>query len=72
MCIGGFFLAVSGYNLLAWSAIINDVQIEPCAGCEPLDKAAMDSAIGSGIFGTILTSVGLFFFMYGLRQQKTP
>jgi hypothetical protein len=26
---GGFFLAVSGYNLIAWSWITNDIQIEP-------------------------------------------
>lgn len=47
-CVGGLFLGISAYDLVEWSAITNDIGVEPCQGCEPLDKVAMDSAIRSG------------------------
>jgi hypothetical protein len=67
--VGLFFLAVSGANYVSYLGMKNDIQVEPCEGCEPFDKSMLDAVIGSGIFGAVLTSVGLFFFFYGMKQQ---
>jgi hypothetical protein len=73
-CIGGIFLAISADNLVAAGSYANDIEQEFCDynGCRPLEQIAMDAAIGSGIFGTALTSAGLFFFIYGMKRQQTP
>lgn len=69
--VGLFFLAVSGANYLSYLGMQHDIQVEPCDGCEPFDKAVLDAAIGSAIFGGILTAVGLVFFFFGLKQKLT-
>jgi hypothetical protein len=69
--VGIFFLAVGGANYLSYLGMKSDIQVEPCEGCEPFDKGVLDAAIGSGILGGLLTSVGLVFFFYGLRQSQT-
>ena len=47
--IGLFFLAVSGANYLSYLGMQLDIQVEPCEGCEPFDKAVLDAAIGSAV-----------------------
>jgi drug/metabolite transporter (DMT)-like permease len=68
--LGIFFLAISGANYLWYLGMKNDIQVEPCEGCEPFDKPILDAAIGSGILGGLMTAVGLVFFFYGLRQSQ--
>jgi hypothetical protein len=71
VCVGGIFLAICGSNLVASSAFANDIPQELCDfnGCRPMEDIAMEAAIGSGIFGGIITAAGLFFFVYGMKQR---
>ena len=39
-------------------------------GCEPFDRAVLDAALGDGMFGGILASIGLAFFIYGLGKPN--
>ncbi len=68
--IGGFFLSASFGNYMVFLGSANDIQVEPCDGCEPFYKAIADAAIGSGVLGAILASIGLVFFVYGLKQKE--
>jgi hypothetical protein len=63
ICIGGFFLTVSGSNLLALSAF--DDLLGP-----PNDAFLTYVTVGA-IVGAVVTSIGLFLFLIGLKQAKT-
>jgi len=72
-CVGGAVLAISGYDIMLSSSYAHDIHQEFCdyTGCRAMEDITRDAAISAGIFGTILTAVGLFFFIYGLKHEST-
>ena len=73
ICVGGAVLALSGYEIMLSGSYANDIHQEFCdsTGCRPLEEITRDLAINAGVFGASLTGIGLFFFIYGLRQEST-
>ena len=66
ICLGGYFLLASGSNLIAWYAFKNDFQLGP-----PVDEILWSSVMATVILGTILTSIGLFLFLYGMKKAAS-
>jgi hypothetical protein len=70
--IGGIFLTISGMSVVAVAAFSSDIPQELCdsTGCVPMEDVAMDAVIVTGIIGGIVSSIGIFLFLYGMKQDR--